>query len=337
MKNLKPIYCLLYSKIIDKQSVNKNMTTFTKIFPLSPLSLFMDNYLIGVYMIKKNVFFGSNVSVPVVVFILLFLLPQGACQSTGSNKIASLAKNLSSIVDEGVSINDDREAIQKHFLAFEYIKPNEKYTLPYRLYLPDSYKDTGDSFPLLIFLHGSGERGRDNQIQISINTPFELLVLDNEISKEFPCIIAAPQCPNYNNWSNPLIMPVLLGLIDTLKNNLNVDTNRIYITGLSMGGYGTFDIIAQRPDLFAAGMPICGGSVFGAEIAGKIKDIPIWVFHAADDDDVPVRHSRDIVMAIENLNGKHLKYTEYETGGHSIWFGIYSDPDNIRWLFDQKK
>jgi len=283
------------------------------------------------------------------IFIIFVSFILFACMNTASrisgnnsteaaidNKILSLAKGLSSIVDKNVIITENSPEIQKRFLAFEFIPANQAATLPYRLYLPDSYTDTGDPLPLLIFLHGSGESGLDNKIQISINTPFDLLILNNEISTELPCIIAAPQCP-FSFWSHPIIMSALTELADTLANNLNVEKSRIYVTGLSMGGYGTFDILLHRNELFAAGMPICGGSVYGMQIAEGIINIPIWAFHAADDDDVPVWNSRNIVNAVEDLNGKFMKYTEFETGGHHIWFGIYSDPEILRWLFQQKK
>jgi predicted peptidase len=249
-----------------------------------------------------------------------------------------MVKNLSSIIDENAVIAKN-SPIQKQFLALKYISEGKELSLPYRLHFPSFYTDVGDSYPLMIFLHGAVARGKTSEEYINNNPLFDMLILNKKISKEFPCIIAAPQCPNGNDnaWSKPDIMQILIELVNTLAVNLNVDTNRIYVTGVSMGGFGTFDLLSEKPDLFAAGMPICGGSFYGTQIAEKIKNIPIWAFHAADDYVVPVKHSREIVMAIENVSGKAIRYTEYKTGGHFIWNGIYSDLDNLKWLFAQKK
>ncbi|MDR0447636.1 MAG: prolyl oligopeptidase family serine peptidase [Treponema sp.] len=286
---------------------------------------------------NKPVFFGFAALI-ICVSISFFFCVNSPIAAV-SNETISLADRLSSIVDENVVIKEDSPEIQKRFLAFKYIPPGKSTAIPYRLYLPDSYGERGAKFPLLLFLNGLGERGTDNQIQISVNTPFELLVLNEKISRELPCIIAAPQCPESPNytWSHPAVMSDLVALVDTLTKNLNVDLNRVYVTGLSMGGNGTFEILAQRPGLFAAGMPIGGGPDSGTQIAVKIKDIPIWVFHAANDRAVPVQKSREIVKAIESLNGKFIKYTEFITGVHGIWFGIYSDVEKLKWLFDQRK
>jgi predicted peptidase len=119
-----------------------------------------------------------------------------------------------------------------------------------------------------------------------------------------------------------------------LKDHPDIDPNRVYITGLSMGGFGTFDLLMRRPDLFAAGLPLCGGG--DPRYADKIKNIPLWVFHGGLDDVVAPRCSRRIVEALEKIGGK-VKYTEYSTMYHDIWNVTYYNPAVLEWLFAQKK
>ena len=199
--------------------------------------------------------------------------------------------------------------------------------------------------PLVIFLHGSGERGSDNEAQLQNGV---LAFAEPEYFRRNPCFVLAPQCPPEQRWSGSDIslaatwrseptepMRLLIRLIEQLlQDNPAIDRNRIYVTGLSMGGAGTFDLMMRKPEWFAAGIPLCGGG--DPAYAEKIKNIPLWVFHGRRDEAVPVARSRNIVQALKTLNAP-VKYTEYTTLGHGIWQETYYNPEVIRWLFAQKR
>jgi predicted peptidase len=217
-------------------------------------------------------------------------------------------------------------------------------SLPYRLLKPDDY-DAKIEYPLVLFLHGAGERGNDNDKQLIHGIPS---FASPENRKAYPCFLIAPQCPSGAKWvevdwgaathktpkepSEP--MRLTFELIDSLRKEFSIDPKRIYVTGLSMGGYGTWDALARRPDLFAAGAPICGG---GDENDAKtLAKIPIWTFHGAKDTAVPVARSRNMIAAIKKEGGDP-RYTEYPKEGHASWVPAYRDPELFRWLFAQKR
>jgi predicted peptidase len=216
--------------------------------------------------------------------------------------------------------------------------------LNYRLMSPIEY-DRTKQYPLVVFLHGAGERGDDNTKQL-VHGMADFASDENRL--KYPAFVLAPQCPNDKRWvevdwgalkhdmpekpSQP--MGLLFQLLDAMPKQLAIDPNRIYITGLSMGGYGTWDAIQRRPDYFAAAIPICGGGdLAGAE---KMKNIPIWAFHGDQDGAVKVSRSRDMIKAIEAAGGKP-KYTEYPGVGHDSWTATYKNPEVLQWLFEQKK
>jgi len=218
----------------------------------------------------------------------------------------------------------------------------EKYeNLPYRIYVPE---DTGEKqYPLVLCLHGSGNRGDDNLAQLGRSSAVHTLLAPDHLVK-YPCIVLAPQCPEGQRWIRgigqydlPGNTEALMGLLEQIKANYPVDPARIYITGLSMGGFGTWGMLKTYPDYFAAAVPICGGWNLEEDVenAPKLKDIPIWAFHGALDDDVPAERSRDMVQALEAVNG-NVKYTEYPDGGHAIWDRVYNEPELLPWLFAQK-
>jgi predicted peptidase len=129
-------------------------------------------------------------------------------------------------------------------------------------------------------------------------------------------------------------MAMVIDLMEKIKADFPVDPRRIYVTGLSMGGYGTWDLISRMPDYFAAAVPICGGG--DEKQAYKLVDIPVWAFHSADDRTVPVERSRKMVHAIKEAGGKKIRYTEYEDAGHGSWKPAYADPKLLRWMFRQR-
>lgn len=216
--------------------------------------------------------------------------------------------------------------------------------LPYRLLKPLDI-EAGNTYPLVVFLHGAGERGNDNEKQLVHGVP---QFAAKETREKYPCFLIAPQCPVEQKWvevdwgarthSQPKEMGdagrMVLELIAQTMKDKPIDSKRVYITGLSMGGYGTWDLIARKPDLFAAGAPVCGGA--DESTAKKIKDMPIWVFHGGKDGVVKPARSRNMVEALKQAGGKP-KYTEYPEVGHNSWVNAYKDPEFYKWLFTQKR
>lgn len=218
-------------------------------------------------------------------------------------------------------------------------------TLNYRLLAPDY--NTMRKFPLVIFLHGSGERGNDNESQLKWGVGN---FATDQMTKMYPTYVVAPQCPKNLSWANikekekrneiELLpnpskpMELLIQLIHQLSKQLPIDTNRIYITGLSMGGLGTFDAIERYPSLFAAAVPICGGGDISK--AESIKHIPIWIFHGAEDEAVSYKLSVKMVDALTKV-GAHPGFTLYPEVGHFSWFAAYTEPLMYEWLFRQHK
>lgn len=216
-------------------------------------------------------------------------------------------------------------------------------TLNYRQLFPDF--DTLRKYPLVIFLHGSGERGNDNEAQLKWGVKN---FAGDEMMKLHPALVIAPQCPTGASWSNfsrksselTLLstpskpMELVISLIHQLIKKLPVDTSRIYITGLSMGGFGTFDAIERYPDLFAAAVPVCGGG--DVSKVNTISKIPIWIFHGSEDAAVNPILSVNMVNALIKA-GAHPGFTMYPEVGHFSWIAAYSDPMMMEWLFRQHK
>lgn len=218
-------------------------------------------------------------------------------------------------------------------------------TLPYRLYIPKNY-DCGEMYPLLIFLHGAGERGSDNARHLSaVQTMF-----DDPASPIYDAIVLAPQCPAdhswvYTPWGNGNYstetvpesweLGLLLALMDRISASYNIDEDRVYVTGLSMGGFGTWDLLMRHGSRFAAGMPICGGG--DPTYAKKLTRIPIRTFHGSDDDAVPVKATRIMYASIVKEGGDKISYTEFDGCGHNVWDKVYGDAENLRWLFSQSR
>lgn len=219
-------------------------------------------------------------------------------------------------------------------------------TFSYRL-LPVEKPEAGKKYPLVLFLHGAGERGSDNVNQLAY-LPRHLA--KPELRAKFPAYVVAVQCRNDKQWvqvpwgdkkSTPMaekpgeqMRQAIAALLKTVKEE-PIDTKRIYLTGLSMGGYGTWELAARHPDWFAAVAPICGGG--DEKQAAKLKDTPLWAFHGAKDGAVPVERTRQMVEAIQAAGGKP-KYTEDPNGGHNVWDAAYQDPNGLLpWMFSQSR
>ena len=204
------------------------------------------------------------------------------------------------------------------------LERNFKVTMKYLLYLPKDY-DKKDSWPLLLFLHGAGERGDDLNL-VKKHGPPKLI----EAGKDFPFIVVSPQCPN-DHWWEPV---ELAALLDEIVEKQKVDQDRIYVTGLSMGGFGTWSLAAYQPKRFAALVPICGG---GEPIIAKLfTPIPAWVFHGAKDFVVPLERSEKMVEAMKQAGGI-VKFTVYPEAGHDSWTESYANPELYDWLLQQKR
>ena len=208
-------------------------------------------------------------------------------------------------------------------------------SIPYRLFVPTDY-DPEQSYPLVLFLHGAGERGSDNRLQLTGQTA-PLVFVRPENQAQWPCFMMAPQCPLNNSWSNiggdqPTIpMFVTLEAIGALMDEFNIDPSHLYITGLSMGGFGTWDMITRYPGLFAAAVPIASGC--DPSLAYLCVDMPIWCFHGAADTIVPVEYDRRMIAAIIDAGGSPM-YTEYPDAGHvQSWNLAYAEPDLLPWIF----
>ena len=200
----------------------------------------------------------------------------------------------------------------------------EAKTIHYWLFLPQNY-DAKTKAPLLLFLHGAGERG-DQLDFVKKHGPPKIV----ESKPEFPCITVSPQCAAGSRWTPK----ELTQLLDAVQKQHAVDESRVYLTGLSMGGFGTWSLAAAAPERFAAIVPICGGG--NPETAEKFKDIPCWVFHGAKDTAVKQDQSDRMVEALKKAGGAP-KYTIYPEAGHDSWTETYNNPELYHWLLAQKK
>jgi predicted peptidase len=220
-------------------------------------------------------------------------------------------------------------------------------TLAYRMASPQ-FPAAGRKYPLILFLHGSGECGADNQRQIKVGVPALVATLLKRPVAE-PVILLAPQCPPTNwfvrglafneSYSQPTeparSMALTLELVRSLVATRQADPDRLYITGLSLGGFGTWDAIQREPGLFAAAVPICGGG--DLRRVRDIRGLPIWVFHGSADKNVPVACSRRMVAALKQAGNRKVKYTEYEGVGHAVWDRAYGTAELVEWLLLQTR
>lgn len=205
--------------------------------------------------------------------------------------------------------------------------------LNYLLFLPQDYGvEPGKKWPLILFLHGMGERGNDLEL---VKKHGMAKILDKKDDLEF--IVVSPQCPDDSFW--PAETEALNALLDTIVGAYAVDTSRIYLTGLSMGGYGTWHLAAEHPERFAAIAPICGGAMFFSGLAAKIgalKDVPVWAFHGARDRTVSVAESADLVGALKKCGGQ-ATLTIYPDADHDSWTRTYDNPELYAWFLSHKK
>lgn len=214
---------------------------------------------------------------------------------------------------------------------------------PYRLLVPAGY-DPAQKYPLAVFFHGAGQRGDDNTAQLH-NAGSFLLPANRA---KFPCFVIALQCPHGKQWvdmkwsdlsgTRPAQpgerMQLALDILASVQKEFSVDPDRLYLMGLSMGGYAVWDCVTRFPDRFAAGIAVCGGGD-ESTVTPAVAKVPVWAFHSADDPTVPVVRSRHMVDAMTQAGG-HPRYTEYQGLGHGSWGKAFAEPDLFPWLFAQR-
>jgi predicted peptidase len=200
-----------------------------------------------------------------------------------------------------------------------------KVKLHYLLYLPKGYDKNDKAWPLMLFLHGAGESGEDLN-KVKTHGPPKLV---EQKGKNFPFILVSPQSPEFG-WN----VDALNALLDEVEARYRVDKDRVYLTGLSMGGFGTWALAAAHPERFAAIAPICGGGK--PRDAKRLKDLPIWVFHGAKDNVVSPKRSEEMVKALKDV-GADVKYTLYPDAGHDSWTATYNNPELYKWLLEHKR
>jgi predicted peptidase len=219
----------------------------------------------------------------------------------------------------------------------------------YQVFVPADFSKK-KAWPVILSLHGAGERGDDGLLQTDVGIGHAIRLK----TSRFPFIIVMPQCLEKKVWGEPDMQAQALAALDASIKEFHGDRNRVYLTGLSMGGYGTWEIAATHPGRFAALVPICSGirplkdwpqlSVAiaadtktadpYAEVARRVATTPIWMFHGDGDPAVPVTESRHMAEALTAVNAK-FKYTEYPGVGHNSWEKAYAEPDLVPWMLEQ--
>jgi predicted peptidase len=210
------------------------------------------------------------------------------------------------------------------------IYKNSAHTMPYRLFVPKGY-DPSKKYPLVLWLHGSGSVGTDNRKQISSASTLGTHTWTRpENQAKYSAFVLAPQ--SGRAWTSPGELETVLEILAAVQKEYSIDSQRLYVAGQSMGGYGTWALIALRPDMFAAAIPLCGGG----EVANapRIANIPIWAFHGAADPTVSVWESRKMIDAIKKVGGKP-RYTEYSGVRHEVWERTFKEPGLLDWVFAQ--
>ncbi len=244
---------------------------------------------------------------------------------------------------------DQAALIADRFTSETYIGASGD-TIPYRFLEPENY-DSNQQYPLVVCLHGAAGRGRDNVRSIGGCKPAQVLSEPDKRSR-YPSFLLVPQAPPGRSWGYSIddgttaerarlgrptgegIRPSVIALMKEIAENWSVDPTRIYVTGQSMGGGGAWHFAINHADLFAALLPITG--IASPCYADSLVDIPVWAFHGALDNRVPVQSARDMVAAV-NTAGGTARFTEFEGVGHNSWRHVFHDPDVLEWLFKQRR
>ena len=258
-----------------------------------------------------------------------------------------------------LSLNGYNQADVTSKFLYKY-HPSAAVSLPYRLFVPDNY-DTLQVYPVVLTLHGLGECGTDNEIHIALNH-IATCWADSSFQSKHPAFIVSPQCPVGSDWTTPGVKSSVFEILDSLIAVYKIDNDRIYVTGLSLGGNGTWDYLASYPGFFAAAIPVCGW--YDSSTVKNFSHVPVWNNHGGGDNTVPVSNSRNLIMAYEKLNipvvythcndfvcktisqDKQYRliadnvdyvYSEYKNLGHNAWDSAYTDTTILEWMFSKRK
>jgi len=219
-------------------------------------------------------------------------------------------------------------------------------TMPYRLFVPSGY-DPAKAYSLLLSLHGAGQRGQDNLGQLCA---YVAGWMAPQVQDKHPCLILMPQCPDDQQWVDtpwesgsystaqvPISKALTLAMeiLEAVRKDYSIDPSRLYVIGASMGGYGTWDVIARFPDLFAAAVPVCGAG--DPQMAAKLVHLPIWAFHGDNDLTVPVSGSMDMVRAIQQAGGSRVRITLYRGVGHAALNMAWREDVLVEWVFSRQR
>jgi len=200
-------------------------------------------------------------------------------------------------------------------------------SINYLMFLPKDYGKSNRLWPMILFLHGAGERG-DNLEAVKKHGPPKIV----EQKPDFPFVVVSPQCPKDGWWPTDALIP----LVDEILAKYRVDPDRVYLTGLSMGGFGTWRLAADNPGRFAAIVPICGGGD-ALSSSRRLRNMPVWAFHGAKDTTVPVKMSEDMVAGLKKAGNKDVKLTIYPDAGHDSWTATYDNPELYDWLLKHRR
>ena len=201
--------------------------------------------------------------------------------------------------------------------------------IPYLLYQPKNYSDTGNKVPLMLFLHGRGESNGPLSVVAKWGPPRRLAA-----GEHMDYLVVSPQCPRESFWSKDDQQARLLELLAYITKTYNIDEDRIYLTGLSMGGFGTWRLAADHADMFAAAAPVCGKG--DPKNGAKLTQLPIWAWHGTEDTTVPYKGSAEMVDAIQAAGGTKVRFTTLEHIGHFSWQAAYQSDDLYRWFNKQR-
>lgn len=274
------------------------------------------------------------------VLFLAFLVPQISAQRYLATRRQAPPKQLS----------EDQllDSLRPYYKTAFYT--DGETVMPYRILWPHNY-DSTKQYPFILFLHGAGERGKDNERQLIHGGS---LFLDEYTRQQYPAIVAFPQCPTDSYWSNVDIttegdtkvfnfkpdgeptkaMALAMGLTKQLLESGSIKKDQVYVMGLSMGGMGTFEIVRRMPATFAAALPICGGA--DTSTARQMRKTAWWVFHGAKDDVVPPHFSNDMVNEFYRVYGMEVRYTVYDESKHDSWNMVFKEPGLMDWIFKQR-
>ncbi|HTF27838.1 MAG TPA: hypothetical protein VK625_03285 [Flavitalea sp.] len=319
------------SPTAQTRSMIENLTQWTSIIEILMSVAFIMHFIIE----KKNIKRYNTNSRP----------QSGLINVTGTAGIISFIWSLAlviSLTSESYSAlywnkqNFEKTKQLAELFEFRTFVNSRGETLMYRLLKPLNY-DSTKRYPLVVSLPYGGQPGTDTIKQIEGAVAAEMLTTDIN-RNNYPAFVFIPHCPPGGGWGGipnyPTTDSLVFDAISALDNEFAIDVKRRYVTGLSRGGFGTWNFICKRPDMFAAAIPVCGGG--DPTVAARAVDVAVWAFHGEKDKNVPVSGSRDMINAMKKAGG-HPKYTEYPNEGHNIWYTVSTTPDLLDWLFAQKR